>query len=105
MCKEGQTDTGPDRSESAPLAMAHAADFHIQVVPATALAKLAARAEREREKKKMMRERERERREREEREREKERERERERERALLGNNVHSITGGAGCGPVTGTAC
>ena len=45
MCKEGQTDTGPDRSESAPLAMAHAADFRIQVAPATALAELAARAE------------------------------------------------------------
>ena len=45
MCKEGQTDTGPDRSESAPLAMAHAAGFRIQVAPATALAELAARAE------------------------------------------------------------
>ena len=95
MCKEGQTDTGPDRSESAPLAMAHAADFHIQVVPATALAKLAARAEREREKKKMMRERERERREREERERERERE----------GSIRKQCPFGAGCGPVTGTAC
>ena len=45
VCQEGQTDTGPDRSESAPLAMAHAAGFRIQVAPATALAELAARAE------------------------------------------------------------